>query len=188
MKFPLWILAPLLALAGPAAADMLLGARVGQESLAVKYRAPGVSQSDTLTSRAGLGMVLGLGRPGGGSRLTAAYASSEISRGMDLSLLNVGYVQMLPGWEAGPHLQLRPFVGGELGYGWLRVDRPAGTGRDSGPQAGVKAGLNLVLTERAELELGLRYSRVGLEAELPGAVAYEVRDSRGWWLGFNVGL
>ncbi len=192
MKQATWLLPFLLITATPVVADVLLGAQVGRQSLETRQTAPGVDVSDTVTTDTALGIIVGVGSPGGGSRITGEYGSFQIGSRVDLGLFNLGYVQMFPAAELGSDLRLRPFLGAELGYGWLKVDAvsPYSNGRDSGPLVGARAGLNLVITERAELEFGLRYSRVGLDAELqgPGTAHYEVESNRGWWIGFNVGL
>jgi len=184
----------LLALTGVARADLILGAQVGQQSLKIKQTDNlGNVYEDTADGDTSLGLIIGIGQAGaGGSRITGEWSSFGIGGDADLNLLNVGYTGMLPALNSSSALKLRPFVGAELGYGWLDVDQQAffNGGDDSGLIYGARAGLNLAVTERAEIEVGLRYSRVGLDAELPGSspAHFDVESNQGWWIGFNVGL
>lgn len=179
----------------PAHADFILGAQVSKSWLDVTETAPGFSASDRLDSKAGLGFIFGLGQPGGGSRISAEWSGFEIGGEVDLGLLNFSYSHFLPALPVSSSLSLRPFVGGELGYGWLDVDAQPlyNGGDDSGLLYGARAGLNLAISDRAELELGLRYGMVNLEAERTskvgaGRATYEVENNTAWWLGFNIGL
>jgi hypothetical protein len=180
----------------PAHADFILGAQVSKSWLDVTQTAPGFSASDRLDSKAGLGFIFGVGQPGGGSRISAEWSAFEIGGEVDLDLLNFSYSYFFPALPASGSLKLRPFAGGELGYGWLDVDAQPlyNGGDDSGLLYGVRAGLNLAVSDRAEVELGVRYGRVNLEAELAGKTpaagraTYEVENNTAWWLGFNIGL
>ncbi len=189
------LLSLLLLPALPAHADFILGAQVSKSWLDVTETAPGFSASDRLDSKAGLGFIFGLGQPGGGSRISAEWSGFEIGGEVDLSLLNFSYSHFLPALPVSGSLSLRPFVGGELGYGWLDVDAQPlyNGGDDSGLLYGARAGLNLAISDRAALELGLRYGMVTLEAERTskvgaGRATYEVENNTAWWLGFNIGL
>lgn len=188
---------PLLLVTGSASADVILGAQAGKQYLDIKQTdSTGASVEDTATSNTSLGLILGIGQPGGGSRITAAWDSFGIGSEVDLTLLNVSYNYFLPSLTSSDSLRLRPFVGGELGYGWLDVDAQPffNGGDDNGILVGARVGLNLAITERAEVEVGARYSAVNLDATLnskiPGvnAAHYEVENNKGWWIGFNVGL
>ncbi len=181
----------------PASADFILGAQVGKSWLDVTQTAPGVSQSDSLDSNTSLGLIIGAGQPGGGSRITAEWNGFEIGGEVALSLLNFSYNYFFPALPSSSSLKLRPFVGGELGYGWLDVDAQTfyNGGDDSGLLYGARAGLNLAISQRAEIEVGVRYGLVNLEAELAGRglaagtrASYEVENNTAWWLGFNIGL
>lgn len=177
-------------------ADFILGAQVGKQYLDVKQTAPGVSQSDNLDSNTSLGLIIGVGQPGGGSRITAEWNGFEIGDEVELNLLNFSYSYFFPALPSSSSLKLRPFAGGELGYGWLDVDAQPfyNGGDDNGFLYGVRAGLNLAISQRAEIELGVRYGLVNLEAELAGKIpaagtaTYEVENNTAWWLGFNIGL
>ncbi|MDQ8038716.1 MAG: hypothetical protein REI12_14940, partial [Pedobacter sp.] len=141
----------------------------------------------------GLGLIVGVGQPGGGSRVVAEWTSYAIGDEVDLNLLNFSYNYFLPAISTS---RLRPFVGGELGYGWMDVDEQVAYhgGDDNGLLYGARFGLNLAIGDKAEIEVGGRYGVVGLDAELAGKIPaagtahYEVENSMGWWLGFNVGL
>ncbi|MGH8492925.1 MAG: hypothetical protein ACRERR_07445 [Moraxellaceae bacterium] len=180
----------------PAAADVILGAQVGRSYLDVHQTAPGVDESDTLNSNTSLGLIIGVGQPGGGSRIIGEWSGYQIGGEVDLSLLNFSYNYFFPALPSSSNLKLRPFVGGELGYGWLDVDAQSfyNGGDDNGLIYGARLGLNLAISQRAEIELGGRYGIVGLDAELAGKLPvagtahYEVDSSMGWWLGFNIGL
>lgn len=179
-----------------ASADVMLGAKLGRQYLDVQQTAPGVDVSDNISSNTGLGLIVGIGQPGGGSRIVVEWTSLDIGDDAGLDLLNISYNHFFPPLPSSSSLKLRPFVGGELGYGALDVDaQPAyNAGDDMGVLFGARVGLNLVVSERAEIELGARYSAVNLEAELSGktpaagTARYAVENNSGWWLGFNIGL
>lgn len=188
---------PWLLVTGSAGADVLLGAQLGKQYLGIKQTDPtGATHEDTAASNASLGLIIGIGQPGGGSRITAEWDGFGIGSDVDVNLLNVSYNHFLPALTSSDAMRLRPFVGAELGYGWLSVDAPPAFngGDDSGVLVGARAGLNLAITDRAEVEVGARYSAVNLDARLgsrvPGvnAAHYEVENNKGWWIGFNVGL
>ncbi|MDI1301726.1 MAG: hypothetical protein PSX71_07465 [bacterium] len=188
----LWLL-----LAGVAQADVILGAQVGTQSLAIRQTdGLGNTYEDTADSRASLGLVLGVGQPGGNSRISVGMSRFAIGSDADLALLNAGYTWLMPSLTPPSFLPLRPFVGAELGYGWLVADQQSlfNSGDDSGLIYGARAGLGLAITDRAEIEAGVRYGVVNLDAALPGKLPgvqpahFEVESSRGWWIGFNVGL
>ena len=181
--------------AGSAHADLLLGAQVGRQQLSVEERVNGsLVNDDDLRTRTALALVIGAGTPGAdGARVSLGGASHEFSGGGDLDLLTLGYQQMLPAFNPEAGYRLRPFFGVDLGFGRLARDAQPlfGRARDSGLTTGVTGGLNLALGGKAELELGLRYSRLDLEVEqqgLGGAATTRLRDNRAWWVGFNVGL
>ncbi|MDP2226727.1 MAG: hypothetical protein Q8J78_04550 [Moraxellaceae bacterium] len=184
----------LLVLAVPAQADLLLGARVGQQQLGIKESLNGVVVSDTsLTTKSALSLVVGAGMPGAeGGRLSAEFASYTFGDGA-LDVFALGYQHLLPALNTHPLYRLRPFVGGDAGYGRLVRDAQPLFGRsdDKGLNAGPRGGLNLTVGERAEVELGLRYTWLGLTAEQQGAggtAVTEIRDNRAWWIGFNIGM
>lgn len=182
----LFCLSPVL----PAHADFILGAQVGRSYLDVNQTSSG---EDRLETNTGLGLIVGVGQPGGGSRVVAEWSSYAIGGEVDLNLLNFSYNYFLPAISTS---RLRPFVGGELGYGWMDVDAQGAYhgGDDNGLLYGARLGLNLAIGDKAEVEVGGRYGVVGLDAELAGKIPaagtahYEVESSMGWWLGFNVGL
>ncbi len=178
------------------AADVTLGAQLGRQYLDVRQTTAGVSQSTRLDGDTDLGFVVGLGRPGGGSRVAVEWNGFE-SGLIGLDLFSFSYSYFFPALPLSAELGLRPFLGGELGYGWLDVDATSAYngGDDSGLLYGARTGLNLAISQRAEIELGLRYSRIGLEAERAGkgvnagsTALYEVENNKGWWLGFNIGM
>lgn len=188
----LWLL-----FAGVVQADVMLGAQVGTQSLAIRQTdGLGNAYEDTADSRASLGLVLGVGQPGGNSRISAGMSRFAIGTDADLALLIVGYTRLMPSLTPPSFLPLRPFVGAELGYGWLAVDQQASFdgGDDRGLIYGVRSGLGLAITDRAEIEAGVRYGVVNLDAALPGKLPgalpahFEVESNRGWWIGFNVTL
>lgn len=190
-------LLPLLLLpALPAHADLILGAQVSKQYLDLRYSDMLGSTEDSADTRAGLGLIVGFGQPGGGSRMTAEWSGYEIGDEAELNLLNFSYSYFFPALSSSSALKLRPFAGGELGFGWLDVAAQSlyREGDDSGLLFGARVGLNLAISERAEIELGARYSVVNLDAalsgKLPGAgvAHYEVENNKGWWLGFNIGL
>lgn len=176
----------------PAHADFILGAQVGKSYLDVNQTVEGEDRLETNTS---LGLIIGVGQPGGGSRMVAEWSSYSIGNEVDLDLLNFSYNYFLPAFPSTGG-KLRPFIGGELGYGWMDVDSQTfyNGGDDNGLLYGARLGLNLGIGERAEIELGGRYGVVGLDAELSGklpglaAAHYEVENSMGWWLGFNIAM
>lgn len=176
----------------PAHADFILGAQVGKSYLDVNQTLEGEDRLETNTS---LGLIIGVGQPGGGSRMVAEWSSYSIGSSVDLDLLNFSYNYFLPAFPSTGG-KLRPFVGGELGYGWMSVDSQTfyNGGDDNGLLYGARLGLNLGIGERAEVELGGRYGAVGLDAELSGKLPglatahYEVENSMGWWLGFNIAM
>lgn len=187
-----------LLLSATASADVILGAQVGKQYLDVRQTSTtGAVSEDTASSNTSLGLIVGVGQPGvGGSRITAEWVSFGLGGSSDLDLLNFSYTYLLPSLASSSSLKLRPFVGAELGYGWLDVDSQPllNGGDDSGLLLGARAGLNLAVSERAEIELGFRFSRVDLDATLnnkiPGgnAAHFEVENNKAWWLGFNIGL
>ena len=189
-------LLPLLLLAAPVHADFILGAQVSKQYLDLRYSDMFGSSEDSADTKAGLGLIIGFGQPGGGSRITAELNGYEIGDAADLNLLNFSYNYFFPVLLSSSRLKLRPFAGGELGFGWLDVSaQPLYTGGDdSGLLFGARVGLSLAMSERAEIELGARYSVVNLDAELSGkspaagTAHYEVENNKGWWLGFNIGL
>lgn len=176
----------------PAHADFILGAQVGKSYLDVNQTVEGEDRLETNTS---LGLIIGVGQPGGGSRMVAEWSSYSIGNEVDLDLLNFSYNYFLPAFPSTGG-KLRPFIGGELGYGWIDVDSQTfyNGGDDNGLLYGARLGLNLGIGERAEIELGGRYGVVGLDAELSGKLPglapahYEVENSMGWWLGFNIAM
>lgn len=180
-----------------AQAAIILGAMVGKESLDMRYTAAsGQVTEDTADSDTSLGLVIGVGEPGGGNRIIGTWSGYSIGGDADLSLLNFSYNYFFPPFFQNSNLQLRPFLGGELGYGWLDVDALPGfnSGDDSGFLYGARAGLNLAISQRAEFEVGAHYSIVNLDASLSSklpavpAAHYEVRNNMGWWVGFNFGF
>lgn len=180
-------------LATVARADVILGAQVGRESLGVSQTFNGMTSEDTLDTSTALGLVAGIGKPGGGDRLLVSYESYRLGDVGDLGIFAVGYHWFLPAMATTSDFRLRPFVGGEVGYGALDVSAQPGlsSGRDSNVTYGLHAGLNLVVSERAEVELGLRYTRIDLAADQQGAAGaarFAVDNNKGWWLGFNLGL
>lgn len=189
---------PLLLLTGTASADVILGAQVGKQYLDIKQTDnTGKSYEDTASSNTSLGLIIGIGQPGGGSRITAEWDGFGIGSDVDLNLLNFSYNYFLPSLTSSTSYRLRPFVGGELGYGWLDVDAQQPVfngGDDNGILYGARIGLNLAISERAEVEVGARYSVVNLDAELTSkfpavnSAHYEVENNKGWWIGFNIGL
>jgi hypothetical protein len=180
-----------------AQADMILGAQVGKQSLALKQTDNvGNVYESTTESNAGLGLVIGFGQPGGDKRMVVELNRYLIGGEADLRILNLSHSWLLPALVPSAAMKLRPFLGAELGYAWLDVDQQQffNGGDDNGLVYGVRAGLSLALTERAEIEVGARYGLLGLDAELTGKVPginsahFEVESSQGWWIGFNVAL
>ncbi|MFZ5601671.1 MAG: hypothetical protein ACOY7J_04385 [Pseudomonadota bacterium] len=183
--------------AGAANADLILGAQLGKQSLDIRLTDSfGNVEEDTTESDTALGLIVGVGQPGGGTRIVAEWHSFSIGDEVDLDLLDVSYSYFFPSLTKSSESQLRPFVGGDLGYGWLDVSAIPGydSGDDSNILYGVRAGLNLAIGSRAELEVGARYTIVDLDAELDSRFAildpahYEVENNKGWWIGFNFGI
>lgn len=180
-----------------AQAELLLGAQLGQQYLDIRQTdSLGRIYEDKVDSRPALGLIVGAGQAGGGDRFTGEWRSFGIGGDVDLDMLLFSYNHFFPDWTPPGELRLRPFVGAELGYGWLEVEAQQAyqSGDDNGLNYGLRTGLNLVMSQRAELELGLRYSQVSLDATLNSklplipAAHYEVRNNSGWWLGFNIAL
>jgi opacity protein-like surface antigen len=192
-----------LLVAGPASADVFVGAQVGKQYLDVRQTdGSGYVSDDTVSSNTSLGLAIGVGQMNGGSRISAELERYSISGAVDLDLFNFSYSYLfsLPSSLSlsrfSDNLKLRPFIGAELGYGWMDVDSQPlfNGGSDSGAQVGARAGLNLAITRRAEIEAGYRFSRVGLETTLTGkyrdipSEQYDVRNNQGWWIGFNIAM
>ena len=185
------------AVAGVVSADVILGAQLGRQSLDIRQTDSfGNVEEDTAESDTSLGLIVGVGQPGGGSRIVAEWHAFSIGDEVDLDLLDVSYSYFFPSLTQSSDSQLRPFVGGDLGYGWLDVSALPGydSGDDSNILYGVRAGLNLAISNRAELEIGARYTVVDLDAELDSrfpllnSAHYEVENNKGWWIGFNFGI
>jgi len=183
--------------AGVVSADVILGAQLGRQSLDIRQTDSfGNVEEDTAESDTSLGLIVGVGQPGGGSRIVAEWHAFSIGDEVDLDLLDVSYSYFFPSLTQSSDSQLRPFVGGDLGYGWLDVSALPGydSGDDSNILYGVRAGLNLAISNRAELEIGARYTVVDLDAELDSrfpllnSAHYEVENNKGWWIGFNFGI
>ncbi|HVL01204.1 MAG TPA: hypothetical protein VM553_15405 [Dongiaceae bacterium] len=182
---------------GAASADVILGAQVGKQSLDVKQtNSFGETDKDTIDSDTSFGLVIGVGEPGGGSRIIGEWAGFEIGDNVELDILTVAYSYFFNGVAVSSSAQLRPFVGADLGYGWLDVSAIPGynSGDDANFTYGARAGLNLAFAKTAELEIGVRYGVVNLEAELDSRIPfldpayYEVENNQSWWIGLNFGL
>lgn len=187
-----WVMVVAL-LATTARADVVLGVQVGRQALAVRQTVNGATQESSLTTDTAVGLVAGIGRPGGGDRLLVGYESYRLGDAGDLGNVSLAYHWFFPVLVATSDLGLRPFLGGEAGYGWLDLPAQPGLGaaHDSNVTYGARAGLNLVIAARAEIELGLRYTRLGLAADQygsAGSARFAVDSNSGWWLGFNLGL
>ena len=187
-----WMLSCML-LATAARAEVIAGVQVGRQALDVRQTVNGVTRDDTLDAGTAVVLVAGIGRPGDSGRLLAGYEGYHLGDTGDVGIFTLAYQGFSPALAATPEFELRPFLGGEAGYGWLGLSpQPGlGAGHDSGIAYGVRAGLNLVLSRQAEIELGVRYRRIGLAADQfgPAVSAHVTVDgSRGWWLGFNLGL
>src|SRR5688572_9524109 len=77
---------------GVASADVILGAQVGKQSLDVKQtNSFGETDKDTIDSDTSFGLVIGVGEPGGGSRIIGEWASFEIGDSVELDILTVAY-------------------------------------------------------------------------------------------------
>ncbi|NPU95352.1 MAG: hypothetical protein HPY82_25940 [Gammaproteobacteria bacterium] len=185
------------AAANAASADLILGAQIGRQSLDIRVTDSfGNVEEDTSESDTSLGLIVGVGEPGGGSRIVAEWHAFSIGDEVDLDLLDVSYSYFFPSLTKSSDSQLRPFIGGDLGYGWLDVSAIPGynSGDDSNILYGVRAGLNLALGNRVEFEVGARYTVVDLDAELDSRFPfldpahYEVENNKGWWVGFNFGF
>lgn len=177
-----------------ARADVVLGMQYGQQSLAVQQTLNNVLVSDdTLTTESALGLVVGIGMPGGNARIMAEYAAYDLGNDNSLDLFSLGYTQFLPLLKLAPDTGLRAFLGAELGYGTLRMASQPGLGEGSDTRLlyGVHAGLNMAIGNQAEVEVGVRVSEVGVEASQQGVVG-DVRTgvsrNQAWWVGVNFGM
>jgi hypothetical protein len=193
MRRSWWSWPLLLLCAAVARADVIVGLQLGRQSLDMREIVNGTTRSGTLTTDPALGLVAGMGQPGGGDRVFVGYESYTLGNQDELGIFSVGYHGLLPALASGPGLALRPFLGAEAGYG--RLDLAAGPGlgaaSDSHFTYGARAGLNLALSAHAEIEAGVRYSVIDLAAPRQGTAGsdrLEIETNRGWWLGFNLGL
>lgn len=151
------------------------------------------SFSGALDTDTAVGVVAGVGQPGDGDRFFLGYEDYRLGDQDDLAIIAPAYQHFLAGMEAVPGMPLRPFLGAQLGYGWL--DRPAAAGLDAASDShvtyGLSAGLNLQVGAQAEVEAGLRYNHIGLAVSRQGSAGsdrLQVDADKGWWLGFNLGL
>lgn len=197
MVYRILVFVGALAISGAASADIILGAQLGKQSMDIRQTDGfGNAHNETEESDTTLGVIVGFGRPGGGDRIIVEWSGFSIEDEVDVDLLDISYSYFLPSLTESADSALRPFIGADLGYGWLDVSAtPAyASGKDSNFLYGVRAGLNLAIGDRAEVELGVRYTVVDLDADLDSRFPfldsgrYEVKNSQAWWVGFSVGI
>ncbi len=186
-----------LVVSGVASADVILGVQLGKQSLDIRQTdGLGNVQNNTEESDTTLGLVVGFGQPGGGNRIFVEWNDFSVEDDVDVALLDISYSYFLPSLTKSAEAALRPFIGGDLGYGWLDISAAPGyeSGKDSNILYGVRTGLNLSIGYRAEVELGMRYTVVDLDADLDSRFPllnsgrYEVKNSKAWWIGVSVGI
>lgn len=183
----------LCSLGSTAHADVMIGAQVGQQSLDVRTERNGAARSDRLTTNTAVSLLFILGQPGGGDRISLDYSAYRLGHGDEMGSANLGYTHFFPSITDANTPALRPFLGAELGYGWLSLDAEPGlaSAKDRGLVYAARTGLNLAIADRLELEVGGRYGWLQLDATQrgpAGQASLKVESTAAWWLGVNFAL